>query len=183
MVVSTHECVDSYNHRSGQTQASHSAVMISDQHSSVDTNRTIGNAVQVLVQYSTYSLVVQYSKQVRTTSWYSKQVQYCSVQGSLVSTVQGHSIVKVMYSKYQYVVVSVQVDSWWPSLVYKRLLPQSCGKFYIMKLYNIVKESSFRISRKKRDMLESFYSVIHMLTGQYLTIQITPNITLTSCIN
>ena len=51
--------------------------------------------------------------------------------------------------------------------MYKRLLPQSCSKFYIMKLYNIVKESSFRISRKKRDMLESFYSVIQMLTGQY----------------
>ena len=38
-----------------------------------------------------------------------------------------------------------------------------------MKLYDIVKQSTFKISRNQSDVIESFYSVISMLTGQYVS--------------
>ena len=43
------------------------------------------------------------------------------------------------------------------------------SKFDIMKLFDIVKNSHFKISKNKANVIESFYSVIYMLTGQYLS--------------
>ena len=38
-----------------------------------------------------------------------------------------------------------------------------------MKLYDIVKDSTFKISRNKRDVIKCLYSVIWKLTGKYLS--------------
>ena len=38
-----------------------------------------------------------------------------------------------------------------------------------MRLYDIVKKSTFQMSRNKHDVRESFYLVISKLTGQYLS--------------